>query len=276
MTITAKLTKIVEAKNLTKSNPLVTLHLKSKQDQSEESTDYKTNTSNPIWNEEFDLFTNDKNDVLNINMHHIKDSDDDDEDDNENDEERMIDEISFPLNALTIDDFSSNLLHNEVDITLNKKNVGKLVFEIQAFKTNIEPFCTFSATGKKFIKQKVFACLTCNVTPENYLGICEACAKKCHVGHDIRFDSVQSDFYCDCPGKCECKYMPKTDDLNCTLIENNGNPINQPMFYCKDCDSSCKFFICQNCAIKFHHEHKLIYLGIVKSKMCQNEKINKE
>lgn len=270
--------KINEAKDLipisTKFNPLITIHLKNQPDQSEESTDYKSSTTNPVWNEEFDLFTTDKNDILIINLFNFKNNEDDESDDDDDDDdcyEKIMDEIQYPINSLIV---GGPLVKEELEITLNKKKVGILCFEVQCFKTEIEPFCTFSATGDKYIKQKLYDCLTCNLTLENGMGICEACAKKCHKDHDIRFVSVKPLFYCDCPAKCKCCCMPKTSDLICTSIENHNSPINQPMFYCKDCDSSCKFFICQNCAAKFHHGHDLIYLGIVEAKVCQNDQIN--
>ena len=267
--------KIIEAKGLisnnTKLNPLITIHLKSQPEQSEESTDFKSNTTNPIWNEEFDLFTTDKNDFLIINMLNSIESEYDDDESDDDCYEKLIDEVHYPLNSLIIDGPS---IKEEIEISLNNSNVGKLYFEVQSFKTEIEPFCTFSATGEKYIKQKLYACMTCNIVPENDMGICEVCARNCHKGHDIRFDSVQPLFYCDCHSKFNCCCMPKNKNLQCTLIENNRNPINQPMFYCKECDRSCKFFICQNCAAKFHHGHDLIYLGIVEAKICQNDQIN--
>ncbi|KAK8897401.1 hypothetical protein M9Y10_015347 [Tritrichomonas musculus] len=268
--------KICEAKELinTKYNPIITIRLKNQPDQPEASTDYKTNTTNPVWNEEFDLFTTDHNDILLFNMLNFEENDDDDDADEIDDSyEKIMDEIQFPIDTLIV---GGPVIKKEVDITFNQKNAGKLFFEVQTFKTSIEPFCTFSATGEKYIKQKLFSCLTCNITFDNGMGICEVCARNCHKGHDIRFDSVQPEFYCDCPAKCQCHCMPKTEgELECTAVETNRNPVNQPMFYCKDCDPSCKFFICQNCAKNFHHGHYLIYMGIVEAKICQNEDINK-
>lgn len=158
-----------------------------------------------------------------------------------------------------------------------EKIIGKLSFEIQAFKTvksDIDQICTYYITGNNFILQKFYRCLTCKLTPINKCGVCEACARKCHKGHDIRFAEVCSS-YCDCCENGECKLMKVTESLQCTSIEKNGKPINQPMFYCLECDPS-SILICQNCAAKFHHGHKLNFLGVVESKVCQNSKIKSE
>lgn len=264
--------KICEAKELLKiklfkkPDPYVTIHMKSQPEETK-TTHFKSNTLNPVWDEEFDLITSNLNDTLLINMHHYMN------------DQKIMNEIEYQINELTV---GGPALKKEISITFNNKNAGKFYFEVQAFripKSDIKPFCTFAATGEKFIDQKYYRCNTCGLTAKKSLGICEHCMKCCHKGHDVclAFDadaSVQS--FCDCPGKCKCQCMPETNDLPCTAIETNGKPINQPMFYCNDCDESCELLICQNCAIKFHHGHQLVYLGIVESEICQNEEFNKE
>ncbi|KAK8892334.1 perineurial glial growth [Tritrichomonas musculus] len=171
--------------------------------------------------------------------------------------------------------------NEEQQLTSIENERNYTYFEVQAFrnpKSDIKLFCTFAATSEKFIDQKYYRCNTCGLSAKKSMGICEHCMKCCHKGHDVclAFDadaSVQS--FCDCPGKCKCQCMPETNDLPCTACETNGKPINQPMFYCNDCDKSCELLICQNCAIKFHHGHQLVYLGIVESEICQNEEFNK-
>lgn len=120
--------------------------------------------------------------------------------------------------------------------------------------------------------QKFYRCLTCNLTPMNSLGVCEACARNCHKGHDIRFSGIYTAF-CDCCKKCNCKLMKDAESLQCTSLKTHGKSINQPMFYCLDCDPRSMFLICQRCAVKFHHELK--YLGVVESKVCNNYLIKK-
>ena len=46
--------------------------------------------------------------------------------------------------------------------------------------------CTYATQGKKFIKQQLFNCITCNIIfPSQCL--CVACAQSCHRGHMFVF-----------------------------------------------------------------------------------------
>lgn len=137
--------------------------------------------------------------------------------------------------------------------------------------TTIEPICTFEASGKKFIVQKWYNCKTCNLI--NGLGMCEVCVSRCHKGHDIICRGVSNRFFCDCPIKCNCKCKSQIMNQSCTRSRFLGKPITQPMYKCRDCDENS--YICQYCAIKHHHGHNLIYLGVVENKVCRNEDISK-
>lgn len=128
----------------------------------------------------------------------------------------------------------------------------------------VEPICTYEATGETYIIQKEYHCRTCNLTGN--LGMCEVCARVCHKDHDIYCDGIRYSFFCDCPVETSCKCGSKTD-MECTSITFGQKPINQPMYNCTSCSKS---FICQYCAIKLHHGHKLRYLGIVNDKVCSN------
>lgn len=250
---------------LKKPDPYVTVHLIS-QPNNLKTTHFKSRILNPIWNEKFDLITSDMNDILLINMYHYMN------------DKKIIDEVQYQINSLTVDGAADK---KEIEMTFNNKSAGKINFEVQAFKipnSYVKPFCTFSAPGAKYIKQKFYRCITCGFNEKNAFGICENCVKHCHKGHNVCLVCEDDDGYtqcfCDCPKKCNCNCMPEKCDLPCTSIETNGKEINQPMYYCGDCDSSCEILICQNCAMKFHHEHHLIYLGIVESEVCQNNNFN--
>lgn len=244
---------------LKKPDPYVTVQLKNSSE-IKATTSFDLSTLNPTWDSDFIFFVTSLNDALLINMYNY-----------DNDKE-LMDEVEFPLNSLTI---NGPVQKKEIEITRNKKIAGKLYFKIQISKidkiSDIKPFCTFSATGEKFINQKYYYCNTCSLTAKECLGICEVCAKTCHKDHDVHiadYENIVS--FCDCPGKCRCHCMPETNDLQCTSIETNGKRISQPMYCCNDCDDSGKLHICQNCAMKFHCGHKLTYLGIVDAKVCQN------
>lgn len=134
-------------------------------------------------------------------------------------------------------------------------------------QVTIEPYCTFSTSGTNYISQKWYYCKTCNLT--EYNGICENCAMHCHKGHDIEFHEDAQKFYCDCPGQCNCKLLPKSDNLKCVSELAKGKIIEQPMYQCKECNiDGDDEYICQNCAVMHHKGHKLIFNGMIKNQTC--------
>lgn len=138
----------------------------------------------------------------------------------------------------------------------------------------IEPICTFEVTGKSFIKQKWYECKTCTHYGPNE-GMCEVCAKTCHKGHNVVFIKMSNSFFCDCQLKGDCKHHLQTRNLTCTSTLYNGKAINQPMYKCNQCNPKSSKYICQYCAIKFHHGHRLEYLGVVENKVCENNGMNR-
>ncbi|KAK8876098.1 hypothetical protein M9Y10_006284 [Tritrichomonas musculus] len=90
---------------------------------------------------------------------------------------------------------------------------GELRFRSQCNNKKLaqKPFvpgpCTINETGKYFKYQKFYKCLTCGFSENS--GCCDACAKTCHLGHDLIYmGTVRS--YCDCgygeePGCVPCK-----------------------------------------------------------------------
>lgn len=118
--------KICEAQDVLKmdtvgkSDPYVTLRLKSQNKKEKLKTQIISNTRNPVWNQEFDIIATDPNDVLLINMY---------DEDIKNDD-KMMDELQFPISKWPA---GGPLDREEIDIRLKKKNAGKLIFEVQSF-----------------------------------------------------------------------------------------------------------------------------------------------
>ena len=118
--------KICEAKKVLKmdlggkSDPYITLRLKSQEKSKCQKTQVISNTTDPIWNQEFDIDVDDPNDVLLINMY---------DEDIKNDD-KMMDELQYPVNTWPI---GGPLDRKELDIKLKKKKAGKLIFEVQSF-----------------------------------------------------------------------------------------------------------------------------------------------
>ena len=103
-----------------KSNPYVTIRLKSKTDDDSFCTKTILNTNNPVWNEEFNLITRGEDDALILNMYH----------EDEKGDERMMDEVELSANQFRMNGI---LERREIDIKLNNKKAGTLIIEIQAF-----------------------------------------------------------------------------------------------------------------------------------------------
>ena len=57
------------------------------------------------------------------------------------------------------------------------------------------PVCTFNVSGKNYIQQKSYRCLTCGM--HGNVTICQACADVCHAGHELEVTEYSSSF-CDC------------------------------------------------------------------------------
>lgn len=151
------------------------------------------------------------------------------------------------------------------------QEIKELKNEITKLKkiNNVVPYCTYAATANRHITQKWYYCKTCNLTKLS--GICENCALKCHKNHDVEFHSNSTYFFCDCPDCCKCSIMPNEDEtFECCSKLANGNVIEQPMYQCKSCNILNNDYLCQNCAIKNHKGHDLIYNGLVNGHICKN------
>ena len=60
--------------------------------------------------------------------------------------------------------------------------------------------CTFTLTGEEFVIQDYYRCETCNFTENNHEGVCSVCVKRCHAGHDVKYNGKMR-AYCDCGAK---------------------------------------------------------------------------
>jgi hypothetical protein len=67
----------------------------------------------------------------------------------------------------------------------------------------INPTCTYHRSGKSFITQKYYRCITCDFTADKNKGVCEPCVKSCHAGHSVTGPN-EGGFYCDCGSEGKC------------------------------------------------------------------------
>ncbi|CAD8184732.1 unnamed protein product [Paramecium octaurelia] len=84
-------------------------------------------------------------------------------------------------------------------------------------------YCTRVQHGTDYIRQFVYTCDCLDVEgyikngiekgedmEGKYLGVCVQCAKKCHVGHNLKVKGIENEFFCDCglencKVKCQCQ-----------------------------------------------------------------------
>ena len=78
-------------------------------------------------------------------------------------------------------------------------------------KLEREKKCTFTATGRNYVKQSWWRCLTCSTSGK--VGVCKSCMDICHKGHKIEPTMNVGPFFCDCGAKLlakvECKCLKK-------------------------------------------------------------------
>eukprot|EP01102_Stenamoeba_stenopodia_P018013 TRINITY_DN6552_c0_g2_i2.p1 TRINITY_DN6552_c0_g2~~TRINITY_DN6552_c0_g2_i2.p1 ORF type:complete len:313 (+),score=62.47 TRINITY_DN6552_c0_g2_i2:214-1152(+) len=66
--------------------------------------------------------------------------------------------------------------------------------------------CTFFFTGRNYIAQEYYRCLTCNMRESE--GCCVVCARNCHQNHNLSPATYSTSFYCDCGMKATCTSNP--------------------------------------------------------------------
>ena len=88
-----------------------------------------------------------------------------------------------------------------------------MVYESNSYKTlEIQiPNCTYTISGRKYMRQLWFICRTCQLDPfHGNKGCCTQCAKYCHAGHDVVCVGIRPRCFCDCGAesgrgrKCQC------------------------------------------------------------------------
>lgn len=135
--------------------------------------------------------------------------------------------------------------------------------------------CSFSHTGKNMENQHIWRCKTCRLIYNR--GVCDACAKICHQGHELE-DGGSHPFYCDCgsgEGPCQCKCLVPTpippplpegtEFATCTYKKSGKTYILQKFFRCKTCGLVGGMGICEACAKICHVGHKLVEVGVTQA-----------
>lgn len=79
--------------------------------------------------------------------------------------------------------------------------------------------CTVTRTGREYVKQVYYRCLTCNLVGN--LGCCAVCVSVCHAGHQLELPAANLEnsgtFFCDCgigagTGKCRALTSNRVDE----------------------------------------------------------------
>nr|CCA24183.1 conserved hypothetical protein [Albugo laibachii Nc14]CCA26550.1 conserved hypothetical protein [Albugo laibachii Nc14] len=74
--------------------------------------------------------------------------------------------------------------------------------------------CTYSAG---YIRQPIYACVTCTSSGSGISGVCLACSYRCHQEHELIELYTKRDFRCDCGNSCfssPCSLLPIKDSTN--------------------------------------------------------------
>ncbi|CAD8099876.1 unnamed protein product [Paramecium primaurelia] len=87
-------------------------------------------------------------------------------------------------------------------------------------------YCTRVQHGTNYIRQFVYTCDCLDVEgyikngidkgedmEGKYLGVCLQCARKCHVGHNLKAKGIENEFFCDCGlENCKVKCLCQKDE----------------------------------------------------------------
>lgn len=126
--------------------------------------------------------------------------------------------------------------------------------------------CSCAFYGKDYIYQLRYKCGKCLDT--NHVGICTACAKKCHHHHEVYYDGI-IDHFCDCgaielySNRKALKFQPFNYLSSCTNREQKYNVMKQRLYHCKTCGLTAKNQgICEVCALFCNLGHNVVYVGV--------------
>ena len=123
----------------------------------------------------------------------------------------------------------------------------------------IVTLCTAAQNGPRYIEQKWYQCKTCKLIGK--LGCCEACARRCHQGHDCVYVGVVEKAYCDCgtgraPKPCSCLGNAATCNT-CTYFYLGRQFIGQRFYQCLTCRLPDPMGCCEVCARVCHAGHNI-------------------
>ncbi|KAG0094538.1 hypothetical protein BGZ93_007083 [Podila epicladia] len=137
-----------------------------------------------------------------------------------------------------------------------------------------------------YIRQPVYACLTCNPTEE--AGMCYSCSISCHGDHNLVELFTKRHFRCDCGTvkfkTMACKLDPKTDGHIKSLNQYNHNYLGRfcwcdiqydpakeesTMFQCTPHGDDFDDFICRDCTkehpfLRRYAQNPLFMIGLSK------------
>ena len=128
--------------------------------------------------------------------------------------------------------------------------------------------CTFAQYPCTYLIQKFYHCEECKLVGD--LGCCEACAKRCHIGHHVYLDTrkIKISTICNCGAhtfeNVRCFSCFHKHEL-CTFLKTGKKFINQDFYHCLTCGLTDGYGICGPCARNCHYGHELIYSGLVNS-----------
>ena len=84
--------------------------------------------------------------------------------------------------------------------------------------------CTYEEYGMAEIAQKWYHCKTCGLVGE--LGMCEACMKACHAGHNVTGGAISPKCYCNCGARTTgrpCTICGRGDDSSDDLSDYSSS-----------------------------------------------------
>ena len=120
--------------------------------------------------------------------------------------------------------------------------------------------CTFEKGSRGKI-QKMYQCRTCGIIRD--MGICEACARRCHKGHDIIEIPTEKLFNCDCGQECGKNACQCCDGRGVCVKKRLGTNLAECHVYCcKTCGMKDDVGICNVCAERCHQGHNLVDKGV--------------
>ena len=127
--------------------------------------------------------------------------------------------------------------------------------------------CQNADHQNQYTRGHTWRCRTCNMGFGNNRCICDACAEKCHKGHDLVEGRLSPSYFCDCAaflGTCSCKCCNQKQVCSKIVYPEKGGSIQQRKWRCLTCNAT----ICTSCKERCHREHEVVDEGVETFK-CQ-------